>query len=131
MNSSELRAYKIDKLRHEELQRICWQYKSLRTRADDLLTLASAAAGERHKTGSHSDPVAKLAQRREKILKKASAIERCAKLAGKDNAAGLLFGVTTRGSGYETLQAQKKIFCGRRQYYEMRAVFFWLLDQEL
>lgn len=133
MNSKEIRSYKIDQLRYEELQRICWQYRRMKQQAEELITVSQALSytqGRRPK-GGHSDPTAAAAGRREHLLKRISAIERCAKAAGKENADGLLRGVITRGSSYEILQVKGHVFCGRRQFYEMRQKFFWLLDREL
>lgn len=133
MNSKEIRSYKIDQLRYEELQRICWQYRRMKQQVEDFVTVSQASTftqGRRQK-GGHSDPTAAAAGRREHLLKRITAIERCAKAAGKENAEGLLQTVTTRGSSYEWARARGLIFMGPRQFYEMRQKFFWLLDREL
>lgn len=133
MRSTVLKDYKIDSLRMEELQRVCWQYKRMRKEAAESITLPTQSYNDNgsRARGTHSDPTAGAAQRREGLLTRIKAIEKCAQLAGKDQANGLLLGVINRGSSYEYLQVNRKIFCGRRQYYEMRAKFFWLLDKEL
>lgn len=62
------------------------------------------------------------------VIGRVMAIERCARIAGGDCYDGLLLGVTTRGSSYNWLRMRGAIYCGRDQYYAMRAKFFYLLN---
>lgn len=133
MHTKAISLYKIDKTRREELTRICWQYKRLKKEADDLLTggsvfpdLTGVKAGA---YGKHSDPVLWAAERRERILAKTSAIEKAARIAGGDNHDALFYGVITRGSSYDKMRVNGRVFCGCSQYYEMKQKFFWLLDK--
>lgn len=128
MNTKLIHEYKIDKLRREELTRICWQYKDMKNTAKDLLIVSPSPSIKGRRSGSHSDPVASAAARREYLQNRIRAIETCAKLAGKDCADALLYGVITQGSSYDIMRVNGKIYCGKRQYYEMKNKFFWLLD---
>ena len=131
MKSNSSISFKIDALRKEELKRVCWQYKSMKREAADLITTPGGlkVGNESKGSRSFSDPVAAAASRREYLLNRINAIELCAKLAGKDCAEGLLYGVITRGGGgFETMRAKGKIYCGRRQYLQMKRKFFYLLD---
>lgn len=128
MNSREIRAYKIrNRARMEELVRIAWQYQDMRTELDALATSSPELDGM-PRGSTTGDPVYAAAVRREKLAERVMAIERCARVAGGDCSDGLLLGVTTRGSSWEWLHSRGRIYCGRRQYYEMRAKFFYLLN---
>lgn len=128
MNSREIRAYKVrNKSRMEELVRIAWQYRDMVDELDTLATAAPEMDGMPRGTGT-SDPTHAAAVRREKLSGRVMAIERCARVAGGECYEGLLLGVTTRGSSYHWLRANNKIHVGYRQYYEMRARFFYLLN---
>ena len=131
MNSKSNASFKIDTLRRQELQRVCWQYKSMKREASDLISTSPGIITGYDRKGSRpgSDPVATAAIRREYLMNRINAIDLCAKLAGKDSAEGLLYGVITRGGGgFETMRAKGKIYCGRRQYLQMKRKFFFLLD---
>lgn len=131
MNSKAIRAYKIhNKTRMEELVRICWQYRDMAEELDSLATTAPEHDGMPRGTGI-SDPTHAAAVRREKLSGRVMAIERCARIAGGDCYEGLLLGVTTRGSSYNWLRMRGAIYCGRDQYYAMRAKFFYLLNLAL
>lgn len=131
MNSREIRAYKLrSKSRLEELVRICWQYGEMKAELDALATVAPELDGMPRGTGT-SDPVHAAAVRREKLAEKVMAIERCARVAGGDCYDALLLGVTTRGSSYNWLRMSGRVYCGKDQYYNMRARFFYLLNLAL
>lgn len=131
MNSKAIRAYKIhNKARMEELIRICWQYRDMKAELDALATSSPEMDGMPRGTGI-SDPTHAAAVRREKLSGRVMAIERCARIAGGDCYNGLLLGVTTRGSSYNWLRMRGAIYCGRDQYYAMRAKFFYLLNLAL
>lgn len=130
MNSKAIRAYKIPPLRQQELTRICWQYRDMLAELDSLATAAPELDGMPRGTTA-GDPVYAAAVRREKLSGRVFAIERCARVAGGDCYDGLLLGVTTRGASYDWLHARGAIYCGKNQYYTMRAQFYYLLNLAL
>ena len=131
MNTKTIAAYKIrNKARQEELVRVCWQYADMRAELSALATSAPELDGMPRGT-SIGDPVYAAAVRREKLAERVMAIERCARIAGGDNYNALLYGVTTRGSSWYKMHAAGRVFCGRDQYYNARAKFFYLLNLAL
>ena len=130
MNSKAFRRFKLKTARYRELQYICWQYTDMIEEMDALTTTSPNMDGQ-PRGSETSDPTHDAAVRRERLATRVYAIQRCARVAGGPNAGGLLMGVTTRGSNFEMLQMKGVVFCGRRQYYEMRRHFFWLLSQIL
>lgn len=136
--------------RYKELQYFCLQYEQKRQKADALLTLP-VSTPEPVKFRKHGreyaailprgggwpgDPVAKMQQRRERLLNDTRMIERACEQAAIDEAAGpeaarILLAAVTRKGGVQAVMRRGRINgprCGERQFYALRRRFFVILD---
>lgn len=119
--------YNIDKFRYRELYYFCKQYRQYKK---DLSVIrggfnASMGDGMPKAQGNHSDPTAQRAQRAEKIQAKIDRIEHACHAAADELGiyAPLLANVTD-DIRYEDMDVP----CGRRQFYNARRKFFWILE---
>lgn len=117
--------YEISKERYLELKHFCKRY------AEMQLEIASARGldavsndGLPHGNGK-ADPTARKADRALKLSTDVRIIEDAAREADPLNWCALLKNVT-EGTSYE----YQPVCCGRRQFYESRRKFFWLLDKK-
>lgn len=131
MNSAEMRAYKIEsKWRFAELYAYTLQYWDWKNELENYPYLSAQDIDGMPKGSSIGDPAGEMAIRIAALATKVSNIENSARLCSPDKhiQEAVLKGVTTAESSYEWLQAQGKIYCGRRQYYEARRRFYWHLN---
>lgn len=122
---------------YKELVYFCRQYARKRAEAESLLTLristpqpvtASDGSAEflPHGSGGTSDPVAMIAEKRERLLADCQMIERAAQIAGGDVAPWLLKCVTDKG-GVRAILADAPI--SERSIYRLRRKFFFVLHE--
>ncbi len=109
---------------------MCYQYIDMKHQIEGLPVLSAVSTDGLPGGTKISDPVGSLASKRDKLLSKIKAIEDASGLLG-DIGPGVLKGVTTIGVSYEWLRQNQFIFCGRRQYYDARQMFFWYLDKKI
>lgn len=116
--------YGISKYRYYELSAFCRQYADKRMQLAELRGLGAVANdGMPHGNGV-GDPTARKGEAALALSEDIKLIEDTAREVDPLNWAALLKNVTD-GLPYEQMQ----VFCGRRQFYESRRKFFWLLDQ--
>ena len=72
-----------------------------------------------------------LAIRRAKVSCKIDAIESACREASSELYKWLIKGVTSDEVGYDYLRYQLNMPCGRRQYYEIRRKFYFILYQKI
>ena len=77
------------------------------------------------------DPTARIAMRSSILRSNIDLIERTALIAGRDLAEYLLIGVTVEGETYTHLHMAHNMPCGRSKYYQMRRLFYYLLNKAL
>ena len=123
---------------YKELDYFCRQYHRKKQEAENLLTLrvstpqpVVAADGSAdfpgRGGGGVSDPVAAMAEKRERLLRDVRLIDRAAKLAGAELAPWLLRAVT-RKDGVTRIIADG-CPCSERSFYRMRRRFFYVLRE--
>lgn len=83
-----------------------------------------------HGTGV-GDPTARIAMRSSILRSNIDLIERTALIAGRDLAEFLLIGVTVEGETFQHLNLVHRMPCGRSKYYQMRRLFYYLLNKAL
>ena len=83
-----------------------------------------------HGTGV-GDPTARIAMRSSILRSNIDLIERTALIAGRDMAEFLLIGVTVEGETFQHLNLVHRMPCGRSKYYQMRRLFYYLLNKAL
>lgn len=77
------------------------------------------------------DPTARIAMRSSILRSNIDLIERTALIAGRDLAEYLLIGVTVEGETFQHLNLVHRMPCGRSKYYQMRRLFYYLLNKAL
>ena len=133
--------YGIPKERYYELKWFCQQYERKKRDAAALLTtrISTPAPATYHKSGKEygvflprggggdTDPTARIAEKRERLLNDVRAIERAARMAADDMSSYLLAVVTT-SNGIERVKANTKAPISYGQFRLMRRRFFYILD---
>lgn len=131
MNSKVSKAYKINKYRYAELRAFAIQYHTWKHYLAELTSLSAVNIDGLPHGGGVSDPTASKADELHRLSSRIKLIEDCCLAAGGDeNYYAILKGVTTPNSNYNWLHMKGFCFCGRRQYYEMRYKFYYILDKE-
>ena len=122
----KLDKYGIDKNRYLELKYFCRQYPKWKRRITDLrngytpINLTGMPSGS-----GTTDNVAKAAIEAAELSKQCELIEQCCIEADNEIYQELLRNIT-EGIPYEYMT----VYIGRRQFYEARRKFFWLLDKK-
>lgn len=117
--------YGIDRDRYLELKYFCRQYGKWKRRINELHAAYSPINLTGMPSGSGtSDPVAKAALEAAELSHNCDMIETCAKQADNGLYEAIMKNVTM-GIRYEDMP----VCAGRRQFYERRRKFFWLLSQ--
>lgn len=123
---------------YKELDYFCRQYARKKAEAEALLTLristpqpvqSADGSGEfmPHGSGSVSDPVSAAVEKRERLLRDVSLIDKAARMAGDDLAPYLLRAVTTRDGVQKVITSGCP--CSERSFYRMRKRFFFILRE--
>ena len=108
----------ISKFAYRELSYFCLRYNEYKTEINTILNSNS----------SRNDPTADTAIKIERLSRKREMIEQTALEVDSEIYQPLLHNVTT-GVTYEQMKACGiEILCGRRQFYEKRRKFYWLLN---
>ena len=122
-----LEKYKISKYRYRELKYFCLQYDEKKQRLAALRGLGAVTySSEPHGSGI-SDPTAAKAERTQQLANDIELIEQTVMEVDAANYDSLFANVTATNLPYEYLSPA----CGRRQFYEDRRKFFYLLDKKL
>lgn len=110
-----------------ELTHFCLQYRDW---AAALSTLDGYAARS-YRTdicgNLPGDPVAEIAERREKFRRRMEIVEEAARRTDDVLGYYIFLGVT-RGLSYEKLNARDRVPCCKETYYKLRRKFFYILD---
>ena len=120
----------VSRIRVEELQRFCWQYREKEARINAMRSATGAGSidGMPHGKGGIGRPTEQAAIRivESKDAHDVQIIEECAREAAEGSEA--LYVCLIANVCDRVLPEHMPIPCGRRQFYEMRQRFFWLLD---
>lgn len=116
--------YGISPNRYRELLYFCRQYGEKRKKLATTRGLDAVANDGMPHGNAISDPTAKKADAALKLREDIALIEDTARDVDPVNWTALLRNVT-ECTQYEYMQ----VYSGRRQFYEARRKFFWLLDQ--
>lgn len=144
--AASTRPIKLDKYgitweEYKELSYFCLQYQRKKQEAADLLTMRISTPAPAtyhvngveygtflpHGQGQTSDPVAAMADKRERLLSDVRMVERAAMIAGGETMySSILRAVTTR-DGVRKAKAAMQTPIGERQFFEMRRRFYRVL----
>ena len=121
--------YEINGNAYRELLYFCLQYHDFKEEIEDITHSGAARYATLVKNkGYHSDPTASKGERIARLSSKCELIEQTAIEVDDSIYQALINNVTTRIT-YEQMKACGiEILCGRRQFYEKRRKFFYLLN---
>ena len=118
--------YKISSNAYRELKYFCRQYREMKDQLSTCYGVGSPILSDTPRGGCTSDSVSRQAEIAIRLKERIQLIEHTAfKVAGGQMYRQLLLNVTD-GVPYEHLE----VACGRRQFYEMRHKFFFLLHRK-
>ena len=119
----------ISQDRYRELLHFCRQYPEWKTEANSLLGIrAIKADGLPHGSGK-SDPVARAAERRERLLAKISIVEGCAKASDDGAWFTVLIDHVCRKTAWKDLKREELPTSDANTFYRRRREFFDLLNK--
>ena len=124
-----IKRYDISKHRYIELVHYCLQYQEWKDELKYNLGVSGGGGVDGMPKGStRQDKLEEMAIKRAKLTEKCESIEKAAELAAGDLREYIIKAVTNEGISYDYLRSRMNIPCGRRQYYEYRRKFFWILS---
>ena len=122
----------ISKARYLELSHFCRQYDDWKKEANSLLGISAIRMdGMPHGTGK-SDPVARAAERRERLLAKMALIEGCAKACGNGEWTSAIIEHVCRKKTYKIIkETEPEILptSDANTFYKRRREFFDMLNK--
>ena len=130
MNRKSAKSYEIGKFAYRELYYFCLQYYEYKREIDRIANSIGNTDYNAIRGGAKniSDPTAVKALKIALLESKCELIEQTALATDPYIYQALLKNVTT-GVSYEQMKAcDVEILCGRRQFYEKRKLFFFLLN---
>lgn len=120
----------ISKYRFDELLAFCRQYPEKKAEAQTLLCVSSPKmSGMPHGSGT-SDPVARAAERRERLLHDCAIIERCASVVNSSEYEVAIIQNACYGKGYEFIKEYLPTW-HRQSFFTARRKFYFLLNKYL
>lgn len=129
--------FNISKHRYRELYSFCQQYpewkEELKHETD---TLKSPCLSGMPRSGEISNPTANLAVRRAMLQSKCEIIEQTAIKCHATDYQFLIWNVTQDGASYDFMYDYALVnngvlpSCGKNKFYDLRRLFFYLLDKE-
>ena len=130
---AELKKSKWRLKKHEFLTayHYAMQYRQWKDEVWDAVGIKASADDGQPKAATQSDPTQRDAIRISALMDNIRMIERTAEDAGGDLAAWLLYAVTTERATYQFMRERRGMPCGRRQYYEARRKFYYLLSKRI
>ncbi len=122
-----LEKYEISKYRYRELKNFCLQYNEKKQQLAALRGLGAVIYNNEPHGSGISNPTAAKAERAQQLARDIDLIEQTVMEVDSVNYDSLLANVTATNLPYEYLSPA----CGRRQFYQNRRKFFFLLDKKL
>lgn len=122
-----LEKYEISKYRYRELKNFCLQYNEKKQQLAALRGLGAVTYNNEPHGSGISNPTAAKAERAQQLARDIDLIEQTAMEVDSVNYDSLLANITATNLPYEYLSSA----CGRRQFYQNRRKFFFLLDKKL
>lgn len=120
----------LPKHRYYELKHFCFQYPEW-VKIYNSLTGLSTYPREIHvneRRNGHSDPTAKVAEKKAELGDKIEMVNTIAKSIAPDMYFPLIKGITEK-LNYEQLCMNYDVICSRDAYYKLYRQFFWALDK--
>ena len=121
--------YGIDKERYLELLHMCRQYPLWKQKLADLSGIQALKMDSQPHGTDVGDPVASLAEKRERFLQKVELIESCARDIGDGTWAKSLIQNVCYGQGYLLLDPVIMPTANRNAFFKCRKEFFILLNE--
>lgn len=121
----KLDSYGISKYAYRELKNFCLQYGEKKQKLAAIRGLSAITYEDTPRGTSTGNPTQSKAERADKLEADIKLIEQTAIEADAGVYQSLIINVTNEDMPYEYLP----VACGRRQFYEARRKFFFLLDK--
>ena len=128
---SKKNPYWISKHRYLQLVHYCLQYNEWKDQLNSFSALSAVSLDGMPRGNGTSRSLEDTALRMASLEAKIKRVERAANEADPILAPYLLKAVTRTGINYDYLRQVMRIPCGRRQYYNLRRRFFWILNREV
>jgi len=122
----------ISRERYNELRAFCLQYPEWKSMASSLIGVGAQNYNPQpHAEGTVSDPVARLAEKRETLLKKIDLVEGVARKTGSGAWYSALIQNCCMGIALEYIDPVLMPTSHRNEFYRRRREFYVRLDQAL
>lgn len=119
----------ISKDRYQELLHYCRQYPEWKTEANSLLGIKAVKMdGQPHGSGK-SDPVAMVAERRDRLLNKIQLVDDCAREIGGGEWYAAIIQNVCIGRPYEQMDRALMPTSEKNAFFKIRRAFFDLLNK--
>lgn len=133
--------YGISKRRYLELLNFCMQYgewkKELeKNSTEEFLNAVKISGIPYSRTNVTGDPTGDLAVRRAELHSRCEMVEQTAIESHPDDYQFLIWNVTQEGASYDFMYEYAKVHddqlpvCTRKEFYQIRRLFFFLIDKK-
>jgi len=120
----------ISQDRYQELLHFCRQYPEWKLEANSLIGIrAIKVDGQPHGNGK-SDPVAQMAERREKLIEKIAIVDECARAIENGDWYAALIQNVCIGKSYTQMDRALMPTSDKNAFFRKRREFFDLLDKK-
>lgn len=120
----------MEKERYMELLNFCRQYPKWKIEASSLLGIRGIRADGQPHGGGISDPVARAAAKRERLLSKIHLVDTCAKSVGGGEWYAVIIQNVCIGKSYENIDKALMPTSRSNSFFRMRREFFRVLDEQ-
>ena len=122
--------YGIDRERYLELLHMCRQYPLWKQKLSDLIGIQAIKMDSQPHGSGTGDPVAALAEKRDRFTKKVDLIESCAQSVGDGSWARALILNICYGQGYSLIDPVIMPTANRNAFFNGRKEFFIILNEK-
>lgn len=126
---SKKNPYWISKHRYLQLVHYCLQYNEWKDLYNTYTGVSAANLSGMPKSSGNGRTLENTAIKMAALSAKIELIENAAKETDPFFAPYIIKAVTNDGIGYDYLRTMMRIPCGRRQFYNLRRKFFWILNE--
>ena len=117
--------------RYFELLHFCRQYPDWKLEADSLLGIRAIKLDSQPHGTTVGDPVASVAERRERLLQKIQIVEDCARTVGDGRWYAAIIQNVCMGKSYDHIDRTILPTSMRSEFFRYRRAFFAVLDEKI
>ena len=120
----------ISQDRYQELLHFCRQYPEWKLEANSLIGIRAIKADVLPHGNGKSDPVAQMAERREKLIEKIAIVDECARAVDNGAWYASIIQNVCIGRAYEQMDRALMPTSDKNAYFKKRREFFELLNKK-